>query len=367
MSHEATSNNHNQTPLHESGEAMAKGAEILAANVGAVMEHSGPDAVKDYLGDVLSGPDSQAPAEERLALFELSSKHIVDASEDTLIDQGDQMVKSLRGADDRWGRRIGENSQRAKSSFDRNVDEFEGEMKRFVRSDESDERYRSKLTGVSESSTGSLLKSSAAIDGNITDLSTWSTGQKQATSSFSEQHQKADKTKRNLKNARKTIDPEYDGPPVDLSKLIDGQTLESVAESLKEIVEKSDTGEQSTEAVLGLIEEEPDKTKAELIDKYDDFAHGYYDFVNTEVAKISRENDEVKPPLKAAMNSGDEYYRVRGSADAEDILRKQLRFISQSHDSADEVFKRIKQTFDASAEKIEGIEQATSTEQLARV
>lgn len=314
-------------------EALHDGARQLAGNVVRLVETGDPNAVKEYLGDVLADTEKLVPAAERMAAFEFLAGEQRSEIRRGLVASGEQMLDNLGNNSQRTRQELQQTAPQANRGIRMALEAHEQEVGRHFRG-QVDTRRAARGHEVAEQT---ARRGFGFVTKHVETLGGWARAQQQEARKYSDQVQQGQAHERALSEASEVVKPDYEGEQKDLSRVIDEEVKEAAATKLQSaIAEAQASGKSPEDAVLELMTQEPDASSTKIIGELRAFAEQYAQFAKTGGLKVEGMTKESENLLKRfAARGRDGYQYVRRVEEAIDLYRQQKRTIEEAAKGAD--------------------------------
>lgn len=307
-----------------------EGVRQLTDNVASIVETGDPQAVQEYLGDVLADTEGRVPASERLAVFEVLADEQRLEIQRGLLGSAEEMLNNFGNNNTTVRRQLGQAGPAVNRTVRVLLDTHEYEVGRHLRGNQIDTR---KAERGQEQATGASRRTLGAITEYVEVLGRWGRAQQSELRHFDDTVRRGAVRERALDEGAQTVDPDYDeGDPKDLSVLIDTKVTEAVAVKLQALVtEAIATGESPADAVLELATQKPNSVTAKVIDDMRAFAGRQAGDIKGSLNRVEGSTaKELERRLKSFATQGLDGYRyARRPEDAADLYRQQQRTLTE--------------------------------------
>ena len=326
MTHEDQRPSPSPQPAEAAGQAEAKlGIKQLAGNLVKIIDAGGEQAVREYLTDVLADKEGKVPKQERQATFDFLAREQQEVIQETLVDAGDRLLTET-----------GQSTSHTQRFFDekgRTTKRFVAELKPGKRPREHDEA----IDGSNK-----ILRDLAGY--NETN-SAWKRKGITATETFAGVLHQGIQHKTAIKEAGKVVDPEYEGEPKDISKVIDEKVMAQVSKKLKDKMEAARlNGEEPEAAVIEIIDKDPSEFSQADLKFLVDFDGYYHEHVTRYGSQIGNGLSETDHFVRRFKSREDEARYLRSDRDIEESFHQQRRSLG----SVSELFGKTISTAETS-------------------
>ncbi len=314
-------------------EALHEGARQLAGNVVRLLEIGDPDAVKEYLGDVLADTEKLVPAAERMAAFEFLAGEQRSEIRRGLVASGEQMLDNLGSNSQKTRQELQQTAPQANRGIRTMTEAHEQEVGRYFRG-QVDARRAARGHEVAEQT---ARRGFGVVTKHVETLSGWARAQQQEAHKYDDQVKQGQAHERALNEASEVVKPDYEGEQKNLSRVIDEEVKEAASTKLQSaIAEAQASGKSPEEAVLELMSQEPDTASPKVIGELRTFAEQYAQFAKTGSLKVEGMTKESERLLKNfAARGRDGYQYARRVEEAVDLYRQQKRTLEEAAKGAD--------------------------------
>lgn len=244
-----------------SGSFIHDGGVQLAENLSKIAGEQGPDGIQGYLTDLLADTEGNVPTAERAAAFTLLAERQKQFTREKIVHAGIEL-----------NTRLGAQTKNAKveiqtngTAVSRAVSNF-SDIRRLI-----DRNVR--VPANAEEASHVVRHARDRLTSLDTERARWASLQ---TASIQEFHGALDYGKRSESRLREgglTVSEDYDGDPVDLSKLIDPAVAASFARELHQ--EFASEGSNAAKIVMDKLATDEDTATLESIHLLDSFAKDY--------------------------------------------------------------------------------------------
>lgn len=308
------------------GQQLLDGSRQLGMSVTAIMETHGPEAVSEYLDDVLADTEGRVPADERLAAFELLAGAQRSELQKQDMSAGEEMMAAMDSTTQATETELYQSGRLIHRKFN-SVEEMHNQT---LGTQIRRGNIRPSLLAQSHQETVGAARSGVrAVDEYDESLGRWGRAQYEAAGVF---HYKIDQSKLHqeaLRQATATLQAGYEGEDKDLSPVIDAEVKKAVADRLQTALTEAKTAGQSPEeAIEALLDEEPDPVLANTIQKLAAFSEQVANDAKIGAGRVRSEIEDAKAKLSAFARRGEEYAYAHRLEDAVELYQQQGRRLS---------------------------------------
>lgn len=326
-------------------EQLNEGFELLGNNLLHVAEVAGPEGVDDYLGDLLADMESKSPL-ERQAAFELLSHKQKEALDKQLMASGGTMVEALTANDEVHAKSLSESRGGLLKGLGRAREAHDRSIIGPSRSGRIDPRGLQQAHGAVADALGS--GTIRGLNAHAENVTSWLNGKKHPAKEFKDKMEDATKHKQALAMAGKVVDPEYDGEPKDISRVVDNDVRASVASTLvTELSAAQNEGRSPAEVLAKMIEATKSNSPRSLIATLSEMATT---FSAEDSSWVKVRVDGARHSISRYIAKGNDEYTQRGATP--DIIQGQDRLMGEIAANIDELTRRAAGLYESSHERV---------------
>lgn len=289
-----------------SQERLRQGVSALTANLEHILESGDVNTVDEYLGELLDDREHAFPVSERLAAFNFLSNEQKKNIRGSLLEVGVATIDNLEQNNSIRFQNIADIATQVQYAGIRAVDDHDQIVGNPVQRGYIDSNT---LVQGQEAVSGELMSQGMLVERYGEALEEWAGAQEFESRGFVDRVNLGASRENSLDEAKKTLEPTYEGEHVNLSELIDNEVKLAAAKKIRVIFEEAkSSGRQPQQALAEVMTDDPDNASKQTVATLYGVACQIPVFIRGNITRVYSTAESSNIKMRNFMARGQEYY-----------------------------------------------------------